>query len=273
MPEPIKILVNGAGGRMGQRLVQLVYENPALSLAGALERADSPHLGKDAGVAAGIGPVGVTIGGSFPFAAKDARVMVDFSSPEGVSASVPQAAQAGIAAVIGVTALGPEILAKIREAAAMIPILHAPNMSFGVNLLYRLVAEASRVLGPDYDAEIIEIHHNRKKDAPSGTALKLLEILADSRDLDPETAKRFGRSGTPGARTRGEIGVHAVRGGDAVGEHTVLFAGPGEVLEISHHAQSRDAFATGAIVGATWIAGKKPGLYSFAEVLGFAKGS
>jgi 4-hydroxy-tetrahydrodipicolinate reductase len=253
---------------MGQRLVQLVAENPELALAGAVDRRDSPFLGLDAGHIAGVGTLGVNVADDFGPAAAASRVYLDFSSPEGAEEHVLTAARTGTAAVIGVTALSEKATAVIREAAETIPVVLAPNMSFGVNLMYRIAAEAASVLGPDYEMEIVESHHDRKKDAPSGTALALLDRLAAARGLDPAACAVYGRHGTPGARPRNEIGVHAVRGGEIVGTHTVIFAGPGEVLEITHRAQSRDALAGGAIRAAVWIRGKQPGLYSFGDVLG-----
>jgi 4-hydroxy-tetrahydrodipicolinate reductase len=253
---------------MGQRLVQLVGENPELTLAGAVDRRDSPYLGLDAGHIAGMGTLGVIVTGDFASAVEKSGVYLDFSSPEGAVEHVRVAARQGVAAVIGVTALDEKAQAAVREAAASIPVVLAPNMSFGVNLMYRLAAEAAETLGRDYEIEILEAHHSRKRDAPSGTALALLDLLAQARGLDPSACAVFGRSGTPGPRPKDEIGVHAVRGGEIVGTHSVMFAGPGEVLEITHRAQSRDSLAGGAVRAALWIRGKPPGLYSFRDVLG-----
>jgi 4-hydroxy-tetrahydrodipicolinate reductase len=253
---------------MGQRLVQLVTACPELALSGAVDRHDSPFFGRDAGEMAGLGPLGVAVTDDFGPAAAAAEVYLDFSSPEGAGDRARAAASAGTAAVIGVTAIPEETVEVIRSAAATVPVVLAPNMSFGVNLMYRLAADAASVLGPDYEIEIVEAHHDRKKDAPSGTALALLDRLAAARGLDPASCAVFGRHGTPGARPRDEIGVHAVRGGEIVGAHTVLFAGPGEIMEITHRAQSRDALAGGAIRAALWIRGKGPGLYTFGDVIG-----
>jgi 4-hydroxy-tetrahydrodipicolinate reductase len=253
---------------MGQRLVQLIGENPDLKLVGAVDRRESPYLGLDAGHIAGTGTLGVQVTDDFGQAAGKCRVYLDFSSPEGAEDHVKIAAKAGAAAVIGVTALTDSAIAAINEASARIPVVFAPNMSFGVNLMYRLAAEAAAVLGRDYDIEIVETHHNRKRDAPSGTAIALLGHVAGARGLDPKTCAVYGRQGTPGARRREEIGVHAIRGGEIVGDHKVIFAGPGEILEITHRAHSRDALASGAVKAAFWIQGKKPGLYSFGDVLG-----
>ncbi|MDR3154797.1 MAG: 4-hydroxy-tetrahydrodipicolinate reductase [Deltaproteobacteria bacterium] len=264
----ISVTICGAAGRMGQLLTRLVGESPDLTLAGAVDRRESPYLGLDAGQVAGIGALGALIRDSFTPAADGARVYLDFSSPEGVLSHVRAAGREGVAAVIGVTGLGEEVLSAVREESARIPVVLAPNMSFGVNLMYRLASEAARILGREYEAEILEIHHNRKKDAPSGTAMELLARVAASRDLDPKSSAVFGRRGLPGPRAKDEIGVHALRGGDIVGEHTLLFAGPGETLTITHRALSRDSLAGGAVKAAAWVAGKPPGLYSFDQVLG-----
>jgi 4-hydroxy-tetrahydrodipicolinate reductase len=264
----IKVTICGAAGRMGQRLVRLVSENPDLSLAGAVDRKESPYLGLDAGHVSGVGTLGVPITDDFPKAVEGSRLYIDFSTPEGVEEHVKVASRLGVAAVIGVTGLGEETNAAIKEASGNVPVIIAPNMSFGVNLMYKLVAEAAAILGREYEIEIVETHHNRKKDAPSGTALTLLERLAQARGLDPANCGVYGRHGMPGARGKDEIGVHAVRGGEIVGDHKVIFAGPGEVLEITHRSQSRDALAGGAIRAASWIIGKPPGVYTFKEVLG-----
>jgi 4-hydroxy-tetrahydrodipicolinate reductase len=253
---------------MGQRLVQLVAENPDLRLAGAVDRRESPYLGLDAGHIAGVGTLGVAVTDDFIPAAEASKVYLDFSSPEGAEDHLKAAAKIGVAAVIGVTALGEGALETVREASASIPVVLAPNMSFGVNLMYRLAADAAGILGREYEIEIVETPHDRKTDAPSGTALALLERLAAARGHDPAACAVYGRHGTPGARPKDEIGVHAVRGGEIVGTHTVMFAGPGEVLEITHRAQSRDALAGGAIRAAVWIRSKPPGLYTFGDVLG-----
>ncbi|MDR2354507.1 MAG: 4-hydroxy-tetrahydrodipicolinate reductase [Deltaproteobacteria bacterium] len=266
MEKITKIFLCGAGGRMGLRLLELIQSTPTLAITGALEREDSPWLGKEA-------VPDLNGKGSIPFECdygrlKESDVLVDFSTPEGVAKNVLKAEEYLKPVVIGVTALGVEITQIIRFSSLTIPIICAPNLSFGVNLMYVIVQEMARILGGDYDLEVVESHHNRKKDAPSGTALKLYEVLCAARELDLKTAMRHGREGVVGPRTTQEIGIHAIRGGDTVGEHTVIFAGPGETLEITHRALSRDAFANGALKAAQWIVGKDPGLYSFSEVLG-----
>ncbi|MDR2405312.1 MAG: 4-hydroxy-tetrahydrodipicolinate reductase [Deltaproteobacteria bacterium] len=268
MADKTKIMVAGAAGRMGRRLMELIHKDPDLELVGALERPDSPDLGKDLGELCGVGTLGIKLTASFPEAAKGAKVYLDFSSPMGVSKNIVDADVLGLAAVIGVTAIDDVISTQLREASQRLAILVAPNMSTGVNLLYRLASLAAESLGDAYDIEIVEAHHNRKKDAPSGTAMKLYETLCKARSLDPDKAHVFGRSGTPGPRGKDEIGIMAVRGGDIIGEHTVIFAGPGEVLELTHRAQTRDAFAEGALKAAKWIATREPGYYSYGDVLG-----
>jgi 4-hydroxy-tetrahydrodipicolinate reductase len=269
MTDNLNIMVAGAGGRMGKLLIELIHKDPSLTLTGALERTDSPDLGKDAGLVAGTGEIGILVTDKFHDASKGAKVYIDFSSTEGVSKNIVEADVLGIGAVVGVTALDPVLITQLREAAQRIPVLVAPNMSTGVNLLYRLCVQAAEALGDDYDIEIVEAHHRRKKDAPSGTAMKIYEYLCQARSLDPEKAKVFGRSGMPGPRGKDEIGIFAVRGGDIIGEHKVIFAGPGEVLELTHRAQTRDAFANGALKAARWISNRGPGYYSYGEVLGF----
>ncbi|MDR2460230.1 MAG: 4-hydroxy-tetrahydrodipicolinate reductase [Deltaproteobacteria bacterium] len=265
--EKVNIVLCGASGQMGRRLIQLISSSPSLELTGAVEHKDCPFLGHDAGSLAGVAPLGVVLTDDFTQGAKGAQVYLDFSSPRGVGEHVLKAAQLSLAAVIGVTALGTEVEEKLKEAAKKIALLYAPNMSFGMNLMYKIAAEVATLLGKDYNIEIVEAHHNRKKDAPSGTALMLYEKLKAARGITSDV-KKLGRSNVPGPRTSEEIGIHAVRGGDIVGDHQVIYAGPGEVLEIVHRAQSRDAFVTGALRACQWIIGKPPGLYNFSEVLG-----
>ncbi|MDR2340355.1 MAG: 4-hydroxy-tetrahydrodipicolinate reductase [Deltaproteobacteria bacterium] len=274
-PEPtadkgtvVNVMVAGALGRMGKLLLGLLSQDPRFLLTGALESPECPDIGKDVGELSGVGKLGVTLSQSFPEAAKGASVYLDFSSPQGVSQNIVEADILGVAAVIGVTALDQVILAQLKEASQRIGVLVAPNMSTGVNIMYRVAARMASLLGEDYDIEIVEAHHNRKKDAPSGTAMRLCETICRERDLDPSKAAVFGRHGMPGPRPKGEIGIHAIRGGDIVGDHTVIFAGPGETLELTHRAQTRDAFAKGALKAALWMAGRAPGYYSYAEVLG-----
>ena len=274
MAAPRKVLVIGAGGRMGLAMARLIAQRavPGLELAGAVDRADSPLAGQDAGVAAGVGPLGVVVGGDLA-AALAARpdVAVDFSSPAAAAATAAQVAAAGVPWVLGTTGLGAAEQAAIAQTAQTIPVVLSANMSLGVNLLYALVEQAARALrGRGYDCEIIERHHRRKKDAPSGTALYLGEAAAQGFGWDLKDVAIDGRTGIPGERPEKEIGFHAVRGGDVVGDHVVLFAADGECLELSHRATSRDTLARGALRAAAWLPGRAPGLYGMRDVLGLA---
>ncbi len=263
------VIVAGAAGRMGKRLVELVDAHPETRLVGALEHPDSPLLGRDAGEIAGLGSLGVKLVGSHrELAAAGARVIIDFTAPAATLANVTWAAAQGVAMVIGTTGLEPAERAELASAAQRIPIVFAPNMSVGVNVLFKVAAEVARILGEDFDVEILEAHHNQKKDAPSGTAVHLGEIVAAVLGRDYEREAVFTRRGFTGVRSKTEIGMQTLRGGDIVGEHTVMFAGCGERLELIHRAHSRDNFAAGAVRAALWLAGRTPGFYDMQDVLG-----
>lgn len=267
----LKIIVAGAAGRMGRRLVANIQEDPDLTLAGATECPGSPWIGMDAGEVAGSGKNGVKISDSLAGAIQTsggADAVINFSTGNVIEDS-RFAAQKGLALIIGTTALGEEgkqTLKNLAENGAKIVL--ASNFSAGVNLLFHLAARAAEILSDDFDIEIIEAHHNRKKDAPSGTAASLAEILCKKRGLNPGTSLRNGRAGITGARTKNEIGVHAIRGGDIVGDHMVLFAAQGERVELVHRASSRDTFAKGALRAAKFLASAKCGLYDMQDVLG-----
>ena len=272
MAAPRKVLIVGAGGRMGLAMARLIAQRavPGLELVAAVDRAGAPLVGQDAGVAAGVPALGVVLGADLA-AGLAARpdVAVDFSSPAAVAATAAQVAAAGVPWVVGTTGLGAAEQAAVAQAAQKIPVVLSANMSLGVNLLYALVAQAARTLaGLRYDCEIVERHHRRKKDAPSGTALYLGEAAAQGFGWNLKDVAVDGRSGIPGERPEKEIGFHAVRGGDIVGDHTVLFAADGECIELSHRATSRDTLALGALRAAAWLPGRKPGLYSMRDVLG-----
>jgi len=256
--------VNGAAGRMGRRLIALIAEADDLRLAGAAEQEESPALGQDAGELAGIGKLGVPVSREF---APEVDVVVDFSSPGGTLAALRFCSRHRKPIVIGTTGLGDEERAHVGSAAKQLPCLFSPNMSVAMNLLFRLAADVAKALGADYDAEIIETHHRFKKDAPSGTALKLAENIAAARGLVLGEVAVFGRQGKPGERPREEIGIHAVRAGDVVGEHTIIFSSLGERLELVHRAHTRDCFAQGALAAARFLVSRPPGLYSMADVL------
>ncbi len=262
----VRVGILGAAGRMGQALVRCISRFPGLALAGALEADGNPALGKDAGLVAGIGATGVIISRDIRGMAGRVDVCIDFSSPAASAAHAIAAAEMKIGLVIGTTALDENQAAAVKAAAASVPVVWAPNMSKGVNLLFNLVEQAAGILG-DYDVEIIETHHRHKKDAPSGTALGLVRAAAKARKLDPEAAMTHGRHGQTGERPVAQIGVHAVRAGDVVGDHTVILACEGERVELTHKASSRDCFAMGALQAAGWVAGRAPGLYSMRNVL------
>lgn len=264
----IRAIVCGAAGRMGGRIIALMKEAGDFDLAGAVERPDHPARGRDAGEVAGIGKAGVPIAGDLAQIAKDGQVGFDFTVPEAALQNIAKAADAGLAMVVGTTGMKPEALGRARELAKRIPLLIAPNMSVGVNVMYTLLARAAAKLGGDYDVEICEIHHRFKADAPSGTAAKMAQVIAESLGRDLDRVGVYGRKGIVGERKAQEIGVHALRGGDVAGEHTVVFAGMGERIEITHRAHSRDNFARGALRAARWLVGKPAGLYDMGDVLG-----
>ena len=277
MAENRKVLIVGAGGRMGLAMARLIAQRavPGLELVAAVDRAGAPLLGQDAGVAAGVPALGVVLGADLA-AGLAARpdVAVDFSSPSAVAATAAQVAAAGVPWVVGTTGLGAAEQAAVAQAAQKIPVVLSANMSLGVNLLYALVAQAARTLaGLRYDCEIVERHHRRKKDAPSGTALYLGEAAAQGFGWNLKDVAVDGRTGIPGERPEKEIGFHAVRGGDIVGDHTVLFAADGECIELSHRATSRDTLALGAIRAAAWLPGHPPALYGMRDVIGLGSGA
>ena len=257
----------GASGKMGARLVALATETPGLAVGAAVERTGHPSLGRDAGEASGAGRLGVAIGADVRAALSAGDVAIDFTTPAATLALLPQAVDAKIALVIGTTGLDAAGVEAIRSASSRIPIVFAPNMSLGMNVLFKVVADVARALGAGYDIEIIEAHHRMKKDAPSGTALKLGQVLAEATQRRLEDVGVYARHGDVGPRAAGEIGIQTIRAGDIVGDHTVLFGGLGERLEITHRASSRDTFARGALRAAQWLSDKPPGLYDMQDVL------
>jgi 4-hydroxy-tetrahydrodipicolinate reductase len=251
---------------MGRMLVRVIAEHPDVELAAATERPDSPELGADAGTLAGARPLGVAVSSELD-RALDADVIIDFTTPVATAWTVTQAAEHEVAMVIGTTGLGEAERRAIERAARHIPIVLSANMSLGINVLYGLLEQAARRLGDAYDIEIVELHHRQKRDAPSGTAVAMAEVLARALGRDLPTVARHGRKGEVGARTAAEIGLHAVRGGDVVGDHTAYFFGLGERLEITHRASSRETFARGALRAAEWLRDRDPGLYDMQDVL------
>jgi len=261
-----KVVVTGAAGRMGTQIIRLVQETEGLVLHAAVERPGSG--GKDAGTLAGTGAAGVTVGEDLAAALRGADVVVDFTSHEASARHAELCAEHGVALVVGSTGFTPEAKARVKAAAGRIPVVLSPNMSVGVNVLFDLVRQAAHVLGEAYDVEIVEIHHRRKRDAPSGTAVALGEVAAAALGRDPADALAYTRHGILGERPPWQIGVQTLRGGDVVGEHTVYFCGEGERLELTHRATSREQFARGALRAAAWLPGKPAGLYDMADVLG-----
>jgi 4-hydroxy-tetrahydrodipicolinate reductase len=240
-----RILINGSRGRMGQALIQCAARHPSLHLTAAIDAGDSlaDHLA-------------------------DTDAVIDFTLHPVTPVVAEACARAGKALVIGTTGHNDAEKAVIRDASRHIPMVWASNYSTGVNTLFWLTRRAAEILGPDFDLEVVEMHHRHKKDAPSGTASTLLEILADVRNVQLSSALRHGRHGITGERSQTEIGIHALRGGDVVGDHTVLFAADGERVELTHKASSRDTFANGALRAAAWVCGRAPGIYDMQDVLG-----
>jgi 4-hydroxy-tetrahydrodipicolinate reductase len=267
----MRIGVAGAAGRMGRSLIQAVHAAPDLTLGAALERAESTLLGADAGELAGVGRLGVAVTAAAAVDTDAFDVLIDFSVPAATLGSVACCAAAGRRLVIGTTGFEPAGLERIRAAAERIPILMAPNMSVGVNLCFKLIELAAAVLGDAVDVEVIEAHHRDKIDAPSGTAVRMGEILAGALARDLREVAVYGREGITGARPRETIGFATVRAGDIVGDHTVLFAGAGERIEITHRADSRMNFAQGALRAARFLAGQSHGLFDMQDVLGFKR--
>ncbi|VAV84025.1 4-hydroxy-tetrahydrodipicolinate reductase [hydrothermal vent metagenome] len=264
----IKVAITGLGGRMGRQIAAAVDENPQTELAGALEKAGSEYVGKDAALIVGGGSTGIMVQDEPGAAFKEADVIIDFSATEASMEFLKQASELGKAVVIGTTGFSPHHKEIIQGYAKTTRIVLAPNMSIGVNLLFKLVSDAAVALGDDYDIEIVESHHKHKVDAPSGTGLRLAEVAAHALGRDLEKVGVFERNGIIGERKKGEIGVQSLRGGDIVGDHTVMFAGAGERIELIHRAHSRSTFASGAVRAAVWLVGKPEGLYDMQDVLG-----
>jgi 4-hydroxy-tetrahydrodipicolinate reductase len=265
----MRLVVAGAGGRMGQTLIRVIAAESGVAISGALEQKASPVIGRDAGEVAGAGPIGVTIGDDVAAALAAADGLIDFTTPGGTVSLVAAAADAGIVDVIGTTGLSDADSAAIDQAAARIPIVQAGNMSLGVNLLARFVRDAAKALDASFDIEISEMHHRHKVDAPSGTALLFGHEAATGRGVDLDKHSVRARDGQVGPRRSGDIGFSVMRGGTTVGDHSVTFAGDGELIELTHRAFDRAIFARGAVKAALWAHGREPGRYSMADVLGF----
>ena len=264
----VKAIVTGVAGRMGGRIVHMMAAAPGIELAGALERPGHPAVGKDVGEVVGLPATGVKVVDDLSQVLPQAQVVIEFTHPETSLAHLREVAAAGKAMVLGTTGFSAPQIAEIQALASRVHLVFAPNMSVGVNLMFKVVADIAKVLGDGYDVEIVEAHHRLKKDAPSGTAIKLGQVLAHALGRELEKTGVYARHGIIGERTAQEIGIQTVRAGDIVGEHTVLFGGMGERLEVIHRAHSRDNFARGAVRAAEWIVTQPPGLYDMQDVLG-----
>ena len=264
----IRVAVSGAAGRMGRMLVAAIEAADDLRLTAAVDHPDAADAGADAGEIAGVGNAGVAIAGHIAEGGTDFDVMIDFSVAEATLEKLDFCAANGKAMVIGTTGFDAAGLDVIRRAAEIIPIVMAPNMSVGVNVTFKLIEFAARALGEEVDVEVFEAHHRHKIDAPSGTAVRMGEILADTLGRNLATDAVYGREGITGERQRRSIGFHSLRGGDIVGEHTVTFAGTGERIEITHRAGSRENFAAGAVRAVRFVVRREMGLYGMDEVLG-----
>ncbi|MBU2963845.1 4-hydroxy-tetrahydrodipicolinate reductase [Amphritea sp. 2_MG-2023] len=263
----IRIAVTGAAGRMGKTNIEAIQATDGLVLGAAIVEPTSSLIGADAGEVANVGKLGVSIVGSLAQVVDDFDVLIDFTTPKATLANLALCAANGKAMVIGTTGLNEAERNELNSFAEHMPILFASNMSVGVNLCFKLLADAARALGDDYDVEIIEAHHHHKVDSPSGTALSMGEVVADALGRDLRQCAVYGREGQVGARTKEEIGFVTIRAGDVVGDHTVLFATEGERIEITHKASSRMTFAKGAVRAASWLADKENGLYDMQDVL------
>lgn len=263
-----KICMVGACGKMGRRIICLISENPDVELGGALEYAGCSFIGHDAGEVAGCGKLGVEVVSDMEKAFENADVLIDFTGVEPTMANIDKYVQYGMPVVIGSTGFTSAQQDVIKEASLKIPVLFSPNMSLGVNLTFKVLEMVSKAIGEKYDIEIVESHHRLKKDAPSGTAMKMGEVVANAIGRDIEKDGMFCRKGLIGERTDREIGMQTLRAGDIVGEHTVMFCGQGERIEITHRAHTRDTFAQGAISAAAWLKGRAVGFYNMFDVLG-----
>jgi 4-hydroxy-tetrahydrodipicolinate reductase len=264
----MRLVIAGAGGRMGRTLIHAVAATKGVTLAGAIEAKGSAVIGRDAGELAGLGANGIKVTADAAGLLKSADGLIEFTIPAATMALTELCADAGVVHVIGTTGHSAEEEAVIAKAAHRAPIVKSGNMSLGVNLLAALVERVAATLGDEYDVEILEMHHNKKIDAPSGTALMFGRAAAEGRQISLAARSARGRDGMTGARKVGDIGFASLRGGTIVGDHSVIFAGPAERIELTHRAEDRMIFARGALHAALWARGQKPGLYSMADVLG-----
>jgi 4-hydroxy-tetrahydrodipicolinate reductase len=264
----VRVAIHGVGGRMGRSIIDVLEGDEIIGITGALEHEGSALIGADLGAITRGEPNGIAITSDLEAGLEGADVVIDFTRPDPTATLLGACAHHGVAAVVGTTGLHDAALSALDEAAKRVPVVFAPNMSVGVNVLFYLAARAAEMMGPEFDAEIVEMHHRKKVDAPSGTAVRLAEVVAEAKGFDPQKEVIHGRSGEVGRRPDREIGVMTLRGGDVVGEHTLYLAGAGERIELTHRATDRAIFARGAVRAAKWLAGKPAGRYDMADVLG-----
>ena len=269
MSARVRIAVAGCAGRMGRAILRVVADRADGVISGGLEAAGSRDLGRDLGLLAGLEATGIAASADVAALLARSDVLIDFTAPAATAIHARQAAEAGVAVVVGTTGLSADEQGILDAAATRVPLLQAANMSLGVNLLIALARQVGAALGPDWDAEIVEMHHRHKVDAPSGTALALGAAVAAGRGVDLEAVAVRSRDGHTGARRAGDIGFASLRGGDVVGDHRLVFAGEAERIELAHVATDRAIFARGAVHAACWLAGRPPGRYGMADVLGF----
>jgi len=264
----VKAIVAGAAGRMGSRIISMIHRTDKVTLVGAFEHPNHPFVNQDAGQPAGLGKIGVSIDDSLDKVIGMGDVLIDFTAPDVTIENIRKVSSHGLAMVIGTTGITGEYLNEIKKMAANIRCVMSPNMSVGINVLFRIAAQTAKLLGQTYDMEIIEAHHRLKKDAPSGTAIRLASILAEATERDISKVAVYKRKGTIGIRGDDEIGIQVIRAGDITGDHTVIFGGIGERLELIHRAHNRDNFAAGAVKAAVWVVNQPAGLYDMQDVLG-----
>jgi 4-hydroxy-tetrahydrodipicolinate reductase len=264
----VNIIVAGAVGRMGARIINVISQTNSVKLAGAFEHPESPSIGQDAGIAAGLGAIGIEITDSINKIINQGDVVIDFTSPKATLENIKAVSSKGLSMVIGTTGMAGDLLEEVEKIARGIRCVISPNMSMGVNVMLRVAAMMAEILGNEYDMEIVEAHHRLKKDAPSGTAMAIAKTLASASGRDLDRVAVYERKGITGERTKEEIGIQTLRAGDITGDHTIIFGGIGERLELIHRAHNRDNLARGAVRAAKWIVEQPVGLYNMQDVLG-----
>jgi 4-hydroxy-tetrahydrodipicolinate reductase len=264
----VRAIVAGAAGRMGRRIIHMIRQSNNVALSAAFERPNHPSVGSDVGQLVGLGNLGIKVAGSLKEIIGLGEVVIDFTAPESTVENLKLASAAKLAIIIGTTGISGSLLDQVKALAGTTRCVMSPNMSVGVNVMFKIAGEMAKILGKDYDMEILEVHHRFKKDAPSGTAMRLAQILASASNRDLDDVAVYHRKGLIGERTSKEIGIQTWRAGDITGEHTVLFGGIGERLELIHRAHNRDNFARGAVRAAAWVVHQPAGLYDMMDVLG-----